>query len=171
MIIAAALGEGRSMLSDVESKAVLRAFRIPCNTTIPVDSPANALVAAETVGFPVAMKINSPQIAHKSDVGGVRINIMSAADAQAACRELLANAQSARPDATILGVTVEPMARVEDARELVVGISRDSVFGPTILFGAGGTMVEILKDSAVSLPPLNEVLITASLSGHAWPGF
>jgi len=159
MIVAAALAEGRSMLSDIESKAVLRAFRIPCNTTIAADSPAGALIAAETVGFPVAMKINSPQIAHKSDVGGVRVNIMSAADAQAAYRELIANARSARPDATILGVTVEPMAKVEDARELVVGISRDPVFGPTILFGAGGTMVEVLNDSAVSLPPLNEVLI------------
>jgi acetyltransferase len=159
MIVAAALADGRSMLSDIESKAVLRAFRIPCNTTIAADSAASALIAAETVGFPVAMKINSPQIPHKSDVGGVRINIMSAAGVQTAYRELTAQAQAARPDATILGVTVEAMARVEDGRELVVGVSRDPVFGPTILFGAGGTMVEILRDSAVTLPPLNEVLV------------
>lgn len=159
MIIAAALSEGRSMLSDIESKAVLCAFRIPCNMTIAADSAASALIAAETVGFPVAMKINSPQIAHKSDVGGVRTNIMNAADVQEAFRAITADARTARPDATILGVTIEPMARVEDARELVVGISRDPVFGPVIMFGAGGTMVEILRDSAVSLPPLNEVLV------------
>jgi len=158
MILTAALAEGRTVLSDIESKAILRAFRIPCNTTIAAGSAAAALVAAETVGFPVAMKINSPQIAHKSDVGGVRINVMSAADVQVAYRELTASAHSVRPDAVVLGVTVEPMAKVEDARELVVGVSRDPVFGPTILFGAGGTMVEILRDSAVSLPPLNEVL-------------
>ncbi len=158
MIIQAVLAERRSILSDIESKAVLRAFRIPINTTLEADSPSKALVAAETVGFPVAMKINSPQITHKSDVGGVRINIMKAADVRTAWHEITQGAKSARPDATILGVTVEPMVKVEDSRELVVGVSRDPVFGPTILFGAGGTMVEVLSDSAVSLPPLNAVL-------------
>jgi len=158
MIIQMALSENHEMLSDVESKAILRAFRIPISTTIEADSPAKALVAAETVGFPVAMKINSPQITHKSDVGGVRINIVNAVDVQIAWRELIEQARDMRPDATILGVTVEPMAKVENARELVVGASRDQVFGPTILFGAGGTMVEVLNDSAVSLPPLNAVL-------------
>ena len=158
MIIEMALAKNREMLSDVESKAIMRAFRIPISTTIEADSLAKALVAAETVGFPVAMKINSPQITHKSDVGGVRINIVNAADIQIAWREITEQAKAMRPDATILGVTVEPMAKVEDARELVVGASRDKVFGPTILFGAGGTMVEVLKDSAVSLPPLSTVL-------------
>ncbi len=158
LIIEGAMAEGREMLSDIESKAVLRGFRIPCNTTIEADSTSKALIAAETLGFPVAMKINSPQITHKSDVGGVRVNIMSAADVTAAYREITEQAAEARPDAEILGVTVEPMAKIEDSRELVVGTSRDPVFGPVILFGAGGTMVEVLADSAVSLPPLNEVL-------------
>ena len=158
MIIQAALSDGRDMLSDIESKAVLRAFHIPITTTLEADSPSKALVAAETVGFPVAMKINSPQITHKSDVGGVRTNIVNAVDVQIAWREITEQAARLRPDAEILGVTVEPMAKVEDARELVVGVSRDQVFGPTILFGAGGTMVEVLSDSAVSLPPLNTIL-------------
>jgi len=158
MIISAALSEGRSMLSDVESKAILRAFHIPINITLEAHSASEALVAAETVGFPVAMKINSPQITHKSDVGGVRIDIMTAVDVKLAYREITQAAAVARPDAEILGVTVEQMARVEDARELVIGASRDPVFGPAIMFGAGGTMVEILRDNAVSLPPLNEVL-------------
>jgi acetyltransferase len=158
MIIEAALAEGREMLSDIESKAVLRAFHIPCAMTIEADSPAKALTAAETLGFPVAMKINSPDITHKSDVGGVRTNIMSAADVRRAFREITEAAAAARPEARILGVTVEAMARDPEARELVVGTKRDAVFGPVILFGAGGIMVEILEDKAVALPPLNEVL-------------
>lgn len=158
MIVDAALAEGRSMLSDIESKAILRAFGIPINFTIEADDAEEALVAAETVGFPVAMKVRSPQITHKTDVGGVRTGILNAADAKMAFRGIVESARAARPEAEILGVTVERMAHAEDARELVVGVSRDPVFGPVVLFGAGGTMVEILRDSAVGLPPLNEVL-------------
>jgi len=160
MIVEAALAEGREMLSDVESKAVLRAFHIPCAMTVEADSPSAALTAAETLGFPVAMKINSPQITHKSDVGGVRTNIMAAGDVRPAYREMIEAVRKARPEAEIRGVTIEAMARVSEARELVVGCKRDPVFGPVILFGAGGVMVEVLEDSAVSLPPLNEVLAT-----------
>ena len=158
MIINAALTSGRSMLSDTESKAVLRAFGIPVNTTLEADTAEEALVAAETVGFPVAMKINSPDITHKTDVGGVRLGIMKAPDSMIAFRDIVAAVKAAAPEALIKGVTVETMAEREDARELVVGASRDPVFGPVILFGAGGTMVEVLRDSAVALPPLNEVL-------------
>lgn len=158
MIIDAALAEDRDMLSDVESKALMRAFHIPINLTVEADSEAEALVAAETVGFPVAVKINSPDISHKSDVGGVRINISDAAEVKRAFRAIVDAAKQARPNARIKGVTVEAMAKVADGRELVIGASRDKVFGPTILFGAGGTMVEVLKDSAVALPPLNTVL-------------
>ncbi len=158
MIVDAVLAEDRDMLSDVESKALMRAFHIPINMTIEAETEAEALVAAETVGFPVAIKINSPDISHKSDVGGVRINISDAAEVKRAFRGIVDAAKNARPNARIEGVTVEAMAKVADGRELVIGASRDKVFGPTILFGAGGTMVEVLKDSAVALPPLNSVL-------------
>ena len=158
MIVDAVLADDRDMLSDVESKALMRAFHIPVNMTIEADSETAALVAAETVGFPVAIKINSPDISHKSDVGGVRINITDAAEVMVAFRSIIAAAKAARPNARIKGVTVEAMARLTGARELVVGASRDQIFGPTILFGAGGTMVEVLQDSAVALPPLNSVL-------------
>ena len=158
MIVEAALDQGRSMLSDIESKAVLRAFGIPINVTIEANDADEAVVAAETVGFPIAMKVRSPQIVHKTDVGGVRTGILNAPDAKLAFRSIVESARAARPDADIRGVTVERMAQAEDARELVIGVSRDPVFGPVILFGAGGTMVEILRDSAVGLPPLNEVL-------------
>ena len=158
MIVNAALARGQTILSDIESKAVLNAYGIPVNLTVEAADAEAALVAAETVGFPVAIKINSPQIIHKSDVGGVHINVVGAANTKQAFREITDAARAACPEAKILGVTVERMAQVEHARELVVGVSRDPVFGPAILFGSGGTMVEVLRDSAVALPPLNEVL-------------
>lgn len=158
LIIDNALDEGRSMLSDIESKAVLRAFGIPVGTTLEAATAAKALTAAQTVGFPVVLKINSPQITHKSDVGGVKTNLMSPADIRPAFDEIVETARAAMPEADILGVTVETMAATEHARELLVGVSRDPVFGPTIVFGAGGTMVEVLHDSAVALPPLTTVL-------------
>lgn len=158
MIIASALSEGRKMLSDTESKALLRAFNIPVNMTIEARSPSDALVAAETVGFPVAMKIASPDVSHKTDVGGVRINVAHATTVTRAYHEITASVKQALPEARISGVTVEAMADLRHARELVIGASRDPVFGPTILFGAGGTMVEVMRDSAVALPPLNAVL-------------
>lgn len=158
MIIEAALADDREMLSDTESKALLKAFRIPINVTMEASDAASALVAAQTVGFPVAMKINSPDISHKSDVGGVRIGINDAAEVKRAFKDILDAAKFNRPDAAIKGVTVEAMTNLRAARELVIGASRDEVFGPTILFGAGGTMVEVLKDNAVALPPLSSVL-------------
>ncbi|MBT8412808.1 MAG: bifunctional acetate--CoA ligase family protein/GNAT family N-acetyltransferase [Boseongicola sp.] len=158
LIIRAALMDGRSMLSDIESKAVLRAFGIPVNLTLEAAEAKDALVAAETLGFPVAMKINSPQITHKSDIGGVRIGISTAAELNQSFYEIITAARAAKPDADIRGVTVEAMAHIEDARELVIGVSKDPIFGPAILFGAGGTMVEVMRDSAVTLPPLTAVL-------------
>lgn len=158
IIIDTALRDGRAMLNDIESKAILRAFHIPTNVTIEANTAAEALVAAETVGFPVAMKVLSPQIPHKSDVGGVRLGLMNAADVMAAFHQITEHAAELRPEAVIEGVTVERMAEVEDARELVIGASRDPVFGPVIMFGAGGTMVEILRDNAFALPPLTAVL-------------
>lgn len=158
LIMEAALAEGRNMLSDMESKAILRAFHIPCTPTLEARSPTEALVAAETVGFPVAMKINSHDIHHKSDVGGVHININNAPDVRATYKKLVDEVQERMPEADIKGVTVEPMAASPNARELMVGVKRDPVFGPVIAFGAGGTTVEILQDSAVALPPLNRLL-------------
>lgn len=158
MIIEAALAEGREMLSDTESKALLSAFHIRCTPTLEAHTATEALVAAESVGFPVAMKISSPQISHKSDVGGVRINILNAPDVRTTFKTLVEEARDALPEAEIRGVTVEPMAGSASARELMVGAKRDPVFGPVIAFGAGGTITEILGDRAVALPPLNRLL-------------
>ncbi|MEX3009628.1 GNAT family N-acetyltransferase [Hoeflea sp. TYP-13] len=157
-IINAVLNSGRSVLSDTESKKVLQAFHMPINTTVEAGSREEAIAAAGSLGYPVAMKINSPQISHKSDVGGVRLNIKDDDEVAAAWDDITSSARAAIPDAKIRGVTVEPMIDTDNGRELVVGASRDAVFGPTILFGAGGTMVEVLRDKAVSLPSLNAVL-------------
>ena len=158
LIIEAALAEGRTQLSDIESKAVLAAFHIHCNPTIEAKTAAEALVAAETLGFPIAMKIASPAISHKSDVGGVRTNLMNGADVRLAFERLIASVRKARPDAEIRGVTLERMAAGRDIRELMAGVKSDPVFGPVISFGAGGTMAEVLRDYAVAIPPLNRVL-------------
>ena len=158
MIVEGALAEGRTMLSDIEAKAVLRAFGIAIGTTLEAATPAKALTAAETVGFPIVMKINSPDIEHKSDVGGVRTNITGAADVRPAFTGIVESARVAAPTARILGVTVERMVATDHARELLVGVTRDPVFGPAIVFGAGGTAAEALRDSAVALPPLTTVL-------------
>ncbi len=158
MIIEAALAEGREMLSDTESKALLSAFHVRCTPTVEAHTATEALVAAESMGFPVVMKISSPQISHKSDVGGVRTNILNAPDVRTTFNALVEEARAAVPEAEIRGVTVEPMATSASARELMVGVTRDPVFGPVIGFGAGGTIAEILRDSAVALPPLNRLL-------------
>jgi acetyltransferase len=158
MIIEAVLTENRKMLSDTESKAILKAFRIPCTPTLEARSAAEALIHAELVGFPVVMKVSSPQISHKSDVGGVKMNILNAPDVRMTYKSLVDEAQRLKPDAEIRGVTIEPMVSGTDLRELMVGVMRDSVFGPVVAFGAGGTMAEILRDNAVAIPPLNRVL-------------
>ena len=158
MIINAVLEEGRKMLSDTESKAILNAFNIPCTPTLEARTSTEALVHAESLGYPVVMKVSSPQISHKSDVGGVKVNILNAPDLRSTYKSLIEEAQRIKPEAEIRGVTVEPMAASADARELMVGVKRDPVFGPVIAFGAGGTMAEILRDNAIAIPPLNRVL-------------
>ena len=158
LVIEGVLAEGRRVLSTAESKALLSAFRIPTMPSVEVRSANEALVAAQSLGYPVAMKINSPSITHKSDVGGVRLNIDNAHAVRTAYNEMMASVAGARPDAEIRGVTVEKMLRKKNGRELMVGVLRDEVFGPTVSFGAGGTAVEVLKDRAVALPPLNEFI-------------
>ena len=158
LIIQDVIEERRSVLTGTEAKAVLKAFRIPVSPSINVNSAADALVAAQTVGLPVAMKINSPDIAYKSDVGGVRLNIREPRSVRTAYREMLDEVTAAIPEATINGITVEPMIDRPHAREVMIGISRDPVFGPVINFGSGGTAMDIQTDTEVALPPLNVFL-------------
>lgn len=163
LIIASVLAEGRRTLSTTESRAILSAFRIPSVTTILTRNPAEALVAAETVGFPVVMKISSPDLVHKSDVDGVRLNISSAHSVRSVYQEIINNTKKLRPDIRIDGVTIEPMYHGKSARELMIGVVRDPIFGPVISFGTGGTTVEVHRDRAVVLPPLNDYMIKKTI--------
>jgi acetyltransferase len=159
MIIEGALSEGRKVLSEAESKAVLHAFHIPTARASVVRSPNEALVQAESLGFPVVLKINSPDITHKSDAGGVRLGISNAQAVRSAYNDMLNSVMKIRPEARIDGVTIEPMLQRPNGRELLVGLTTDPVFGPIITFGAGGTAVEVMADRAVTLPPLNHRLV------------
>ncbi len=159
LIIEGAMQEGRKHLSQIESKAILKSFGFPVNQGVLARSANEALVAAESVGFPVVLKISSPEIHHKTDVRGVTLSITNAQAVRSEYKDLLARVKSACPEAHIDGVIVETMKQSASSRELYVGIKRDPVFGPVIAFGIGGTMVEILSDAVVSLPPLNEFLI------------
>jgi acetyltransferase len=158
LIIEGALGEQRKVLSEPESIALLDAFLIPSVRNGIARSPEEALVLATSIGFPVVMKVYSQDISHKSDVGGVLLNITTAQAVRGAYRELLEQVQRNRPEARIEGVTVEKMYRSRNGRELMIGVISDQVFGPVISFGSGGTAVEVMQDSAVSLPPLNNRL-------------
>ncbi len=161
-VVEQALAAGREMLTEPESKAVLAAYGIPVVATRAVAAePAAAVAAAEALGWPVAMKILSAQITHKSDVGGVALNLADADALRAALAAMLERVRRLRPDAAIDGVTVQAMVRRGGARELIVGASIDPVFGPSVLFGAGGTAVEVLADRALALPPLNAPLARA----------
>lgn len=156
------LATGRDMLTEPEAKAVLAACRIPVVATRSVDAqPQAAAAAAEALGFPVALKILSADISHKSDVGGVVLNLASAAEVRDAAQAMLAHVRQAQPQARIDGFTVQQMLRRSHAHELIVGASIDPTFGPVILFGQGGTSVEVVADRAMALPPLNEPLARA----------
>ncbi len=164
LIIQNVLAEKRSTLSTAESKALLHAFSIPVTQSIECHSANETLVAAETIGFPVAMKINSPDITHKSDVGGVRLNISNAHAIRNAYNELVDEVRAKNAQAKIAGVTVESMYTSRHGRELLVGLNRDPVFGTAVIFGAGGVQVEVLRDRSVALPPLNYFLAKRMIS-------
>ena len=154
-VIERALGQGQPWLTEVEAKEVLAAYGIPVVPTTVVESPDEAARAAGSIGQPVALKILSPDIIHKSDVGGVMLGLADPGTVHEAARTMLGNVRAARPDARIEGLTVQPMADTRGAYELIVGIAEDALFGPVILFGQGGVAVEVVQDQALALPPLN----------------
>ncbi len=154
-VINKAIAARQGMLTSVQSRAVLACFGIPILPQHVATSAAAAGAAARAIAAPVAMKILSRDISHKSDVGGVVLNLPTADSAASAFAPLLAQVRQQRPDAVIEGVTIEPMAHLPDARELIVGFHRDPVFGPIIAVGAGGILAEFLPNHAVALPPVN----------------
>lgn len=153
-VLAKARAEDRSLLNEVEVKQLLQDAGIPVVTTVLATTQEEAVTEAKRVGYPVVLKVVSPDIAHKSDVGGVMIGLQDKVAVAAAFDEILANAKKAVKDADITGVAVQNMAPA--GIEVIVGMTSDPQFGSVMMFGLGGIMVEVLKDVSFRLIPLTE---------------
>lgn len=164
-LLEAAAADGREWLGEHEAKAVLQAYGVPVvRTQIVPASGEGLLEAARELGYPVVLKIVSRDVAHKTDVGGVRLDLRDAAALERAAIEMRQAVESAQPGARIDGFTVQPMVHRPHAQEVIVGASIDEVFGPVVLCGGGGIAVEVTADVAVALPPLNRSLARELLS-------
>jgi acetyltransferase len=157
-IFAKVIADRRNALTEFETKAVLRAYGIPTLESHIALDPADAAKIAESLQGPFALKIRSPQVTHKSDVGGVALGLLTPAAVEAAAQVMLAQVATAVPGARLEGFTLQQMVVRPHAHELIAGIAADGVFGPVILLGAGGVEVEVLADRTMGLPPLNRPL-------------
>ena len=153
-VLAQARAEGRTLLNEVEAKSLLKDAGVPVATTTLAATREEAQAQAESAGFPVVLKVVSPDIAHKSDVGGVKLNLKDKDAVGAAFDEIVANSKKAVANARIAGVAVQHMA--PQGTEVIVGMTTDPQFGPVMMFGIGGIMVEVLKDVSFRLVPLAE---------------
>jgi acetyltransferase len=156
-IIANARERGRTLLTEAESKSLLAMYGIPTVPTEIATSADQAVEAAARVGYPVVLKLHSETVTHKTDVGGVKLNIGTDGAVRAAYQAIAESVAKLARQADFLGVTVQPMVKAE-GYELILGSSIDSQFGPVILFGGGGQLVEVYRDRAIGLPPLNTTL-------------
>jgi acetyltransferase len=157
--------ENRNILTEFESKQILAAYGIPTVDTRIATSADDAVACAEAIGFPVVLKLFSETITHKTDVGGVQLNLRDADAVRRAYEAIKGSVETwgksqgrSSVEEDFLGVTVQPMINLNDSYELIIGSSPDPQFGPVLLFGQGGQMVEVLKDRAIALPPLNTTL-------------
>ena len=157
-LVSRALDSGREWLGDADSQALLAAYGIPVVATRRCATVEEAVQAAREIGFPVALKIISAQVIHKSDVGGVALGLSTPDALREACTLMSENVTRLLPHAQVQGFTVQAMAARPGAHELIVGISTDPVFGPVLLLGEGGVAVELRSNHAVALPPLNQAL-------------
>ncbi|HEX69420.1 MAG TPA: acetyl-CoA synthetase [Candidatus Bathyarchaeota archaeon] len=155
-IISKARKEGRKALTEFESKEILRAYGIPTTYGEIATSPDEAVKIAEKIKYPVALKIISPQILHKSDAGGVKLNLKSPEEVKSAFKEIIKNAKAYNPKAEIIGVFVQEMAS-PTIREIIVGGTREPQFGPVVMLGLGGIFVEVLRDVSFRLAPIEEI--------------
>jgi acyl-CoA synthetase (NDP forming) len=146
--------EGRSVLTELESKQLLKQARIPVVETRLAKTKQEAVLLSQRIGFPVALKIVSPDVIHKTDSGGVKLALNHAAAVRTAYSEILENVRRQYPDAVIHGVSVQKMIR--PGTEVIVGTSKDPQFGPVIMFGLGGIFVEVLKDVSFRIVPVNQ---------------
>ena len=148
---------GRTLLTEIEAKAMLAAYGIPTTATAGARTADQAVAAASRIGYPVVLKLLSTTITHKSDVGGVQLNLSDEQAVRTAFATIEINLKKHHPDVEFEGVSIQPMIQ-QRGYELIIGSSVDPQFGPVVLFGAGGILVEVLKDSSLGLPPLNRTL-------------
>jgi acetyltransferase len=156
-IVEGARARGRMLLTEAESKELLAAYGIPVVRTEIAATEDEAARSASKIGYPVAVKLHSETITHKSDVGGVSLNLSTEQEVRAAFRAVQASVTEKASRSDFLGVTVQPMVQPE-GYELILGSTIDAQFGPVLLFGAGGQLVEVFRDYALGLPPLNTTL-------------
>lgn len=161
---------GRAVLMEGESKALLASYGIPVTHTMAAATADQAVQLAEACGYPVVLKVLSPEITHKTDVGGVALDVADAASVRRAFDEIVASARRHSPAAEVQGVTVQRMVSFARGVELIVGAKTDPVFGPVLMVGLGGTSAELLDDHALELPPLDEHLARRMLKSlRSWP--
>ncbi|MBK0392532.1 bifunctional acetate--CoA ligase family protein/GNAT family N-acetyltransferase [Ramlibacter algicola] len=163
-LVAHAVRQGREWLDTGETAALLAAYGVPFVPTKVVQGVEQAVDAAAALGGPVALKVVSPQVLHKTDAGGVALDLAGSDAVRTAAHAMVATVKQRVPDAQVTGFVVQPMVRPRRARELIVGLATDPVFGPVVLFGAGGIAAEIERDRAVDLPPLNGALARAMVA-------
>ena len=156
-IIHVARQESRTMLTEVESKQILAAYGIPSVNTCIATTEDRAVECASAIGYPVVLKLFSKTITHKTDVGGVQLNLMDENAVRNAYRSIKSSVQALAGEENFLGVTVQPMIKFE-GYELIIGSNLDPQFGPVLLFGTGGQLVEVFQDRSIALPPLNTTL-------------
>lgn len=162
--------EGVTVLSEGDSKSLLEAYGIPVTQTIQARTVDEAAQAATRIGYPVALKVLSPQITHKTDVGGVALDIRNEQGLRTAFAQIMAAAREKRPDAELQGVTVQRMLKTRDGVELIAGMKQDATFGAVLMVGGGGVTAELYRDRALGLPPLNERLARRMLESLiSWP--
>jgi acetyltransferase len=157
-ILRTARDQRRTVLTEFESKQLLSSYGIPVVQTHVATTETDAVRAADAIGYPVVLKLFSETITHKTDVGGVKLNIASADGARVAFREIRDSVTTRAGADHFRGVTVQPMINLADGYEIILGSSLDPQFGPVLLFGMGGQLVEVFKDRALGLPPLNATL-------------
>lgn len=153
-IISRARQENRTVLTEIEAKQILAEVGISCTETVLAVNRDEAVALAERIGYPVVLKISSVDITHKSDAGGVKVNLKDGAAVEAAFDDIMASARAKFPDADIEGISVQGMARM--GTEIIMGMIKDASFGPVVMFGLGGVLVEVLKDVSFRIVPIEK---------------
>ena len=153
-ILSQAKKEKRTVLTEIEAKQVFKEAGINCTDTRLAPTKEDAVSLSEEIGFPVVLKISSVDITHKSDAGGVKVNLKDKAEVENAFDKIMTSAREKFPDADIEGISIQGMAK--SGTEIIIGMIKDAQFGPVLMFGLGGILVEVLKDVAFRIVPLEK---------------